>query len=139
MAQPGGLRIRGHRGHPEVRTAFIRFAAWVRMRQRFPTPLPVYLLPGEHVRTIDGRRCSASFFAPLSRRDAPYIRVATGDYPALLRERGRNNALAAFLVSFAHELVHYEQWVRRGAIRERGVSKRASETVRQYSKDVDRP
>ena len=134
-----GLRIRGARGHPDVRSAYIRFGRWLREHRDFPTLLPVYLLPGEQVLTLDGRRCAASFFAPFSRRDAPYIRVATGDYPELRRARGRDNALAAFLHSFAHELLHYEQWVQGRSVSERGIKRRASELVRRYALDVDRP
>lgn len=134
-----GLRIRGHRGHPEVKAAFIRFARWLRSQRSFPTLLPVYLLPGEHVRTIHGEFCSASFFAPDSRADAPYIRVATGDYPALRRKRGRDNALAAMLASFAHELVHYEQWLSGASLNERGVTRRAARTVQAYAASVRRP
>ena len=55
----------------------------------------------------------------------PYIRVATGDHVQLKNERGRDNALAACLNSFAHEFVHYQQWVATREISERGVIRRA--------------
>src|SRR6266581_904740 len=95
-----GLRIRGQRGHPEVRAALIRFASWLRRHRKFPTLLPVYLIAGDQVRTCKGELCSASFFAPDSRLDAPYARIATGDFPRLRRSRGRDSAL-----------VHYDQWL----------------------------
>lgn len=137
--QKVGLRIRGHRGHPEVRASFIRFARWLRSRQSFPTLLPVYLLAGEQLRTVAGEMCSASFFAPHSRRDVPYIRIATGDYPSLEKESGRDDALAAFLTSFADELIHYEQWLRRMELTEQGVVRKAARIVRDYAETVDRP
>ena len=134
-----GLRIRGHRGHPEVKLAFIRFACWLRKNRAFPTLLPVYLIPGTHVRTLDGRLCSASFFAPDSKRDIPYIRVATGDFPTWRRSKGRDGALAAFLCSLAHELVHYDQWLAGVVLTERGVVRNARQTVDRYAMDVRHP
>jgi|SRR5713226_1705352 len=134
-----GLRIRGHRGHPEVRSAFIRFARWLRTARDFPVLLPVYLIPRDHIRSAAGRLCPASFFAPDSPLEVPFVRVATGDFPKLRRSDGRDAALAAFLCSLAHELVHYDQWLAREALTERGVAKKARRTVSQYNMAVDHP
>lgn len=41
----------------------------------------------------------------------PYIRVAAGDYEELLKHYGKDNALAAILLTIAHELTHYFQWI----------------------------
>ena len=134
-----GLRIRGQRGHPEVRAALIRFATWLRRHREFPTLLPVYLIPGDQVRTCEGELCSASFFAPDSKLDAPYARIATGDFPRLRRSRGRDSALAAYLHSLAHELVHYDQWLAGTAPTERGVVQKATRTVERYAMDIRHP
>jgi hypothetical protein len=88
---------------------------------------------------MHGEHVSASFFAPWKRQEEPYIRIATGDYPALKRKRGRDNALAAFVTSLSHEVVHYQQWVETGETSERGVAGRARSMLSQYSKAVDRP
>src|SRR5258706_16255070 len=99
-AKPGqraGLRIRGERGHPVVRRAVVRFAAWLRANYDFPVRVPVYLSPHDRVVTIDGSVGTASFFAPWNRHVEPYIRIATGDYPRERAERGRDNALASYL------------------------------------------
>ena len=134
-----GVRIRGARGHPEVRRAFIRFARWLRKEYDFPIRVPVYLFPSEQIITMHGDRVSASFFAPFDRSVEPFIRVATGDYVQLKKERGRDNALAACLNSFAHEFVHYQQWVATGEIGERGVIRRAQSIVDRYAMTTDRP
>jgi hypothetical protein len=134
-----GVRIRGARGHPEVRAAFVRFARWLRHEYEFPVRVPVYLFPGEHIVTVNGDRVSASFFAPDDRNEEPYIRIATGDFGELRKERGRDNALAAFLHSFAHELVHYQQWLAAGELSERGVVRRARRIVERYALSTDRP
>jgi hypothetical protein len=88
---------------------------------------------------MHGECVAASFFAPWKRHEEPFIRIATGDYPALKRERGRDNALAAFITSLSHEVVHYRQWVETGEISERGVASRARSMLRRYADTVDRP
>jgi hypothetical protein len=91
------------------------------------------------VKTVDGELCSASFFAPWSRDEEPYIRIATGDYRELKEEEGRDNALAAFIVSMSHEVVHYQRWVETGEIWERGVARKALGMLRRYSSTVAHP
>lgn len=139
MPKRSGLRIRGHRGHPHVRAALVRYARWLRLQFDFPVHVPVYLLPGQVVRTMHGEECSASIFLPWSRRQEPYIRIATGDYPQLHRERGRHNALAAYLVSLSHEVLHYRQWIETGRSSERGVAVKASGLVKRYAESVAFP
>ena len=138
-ATRAGLRVRGHRGHPVARQAIIRFCIWVREHHEFPIRVPVYLYGRAYVRTRNGERVSATFFAPFDRNVEPYIRISTGDYPALRSELGRNNALASILCSVAHELVHYWQWVETGKIWERGVRKKARSIVDGYAETTDRP
>lgn len=134
-----GLRICGSRGHREVTAALLRFAKWMRLNYAFPIRVPVYLSPRERIITCDGKFVAASFFAPWDRNVEPYIRIATVDYPSLKSERGRDNALAAILISFAHEVVHYRQWVETGEVWERGVARKASAMVRRYAMTVDHP
>ena len=138
-ATRSGLRVRGHRGDPVVRRALVRFAQWYRSHYECPVRVPVYLHPRPHVVTLRGTKAAASFFAPWSRAVEPYIRVATGDYGTLRAERGRDNALASFICSLAHELVHYQQWVTTGNIWERGVALQASAVLRQYEATRARP
>ena len=101
--------------------------------------MPVYLSPHEEIRSIDGQLVSASFFAPWDRNLDPYIRIATGDYRQLRRKWGRDNALAAYIVSLSHEVVHYQQWVTTNEMHERGVIRRATSMMRRYATTVDRP
>lgn len=133
-----GIRIRGHRGHPDVRDALIRYAQWLRREYDFPIRVPVYLQPGEYI-IADGKQCSAAFFAPFNRNQEPFIRIATGDYSLLQRAEGRDNALASFIVSMSHEVVHYLQWLDTGDCWERGVARRAVSMLRRYEKTVERP
>lgn len=134
-----GIRICGSRGHPVVRRALIHFAKWLRQNIEFPIRVPVYLQPGATLTTIEGEVATASFFAPSDRAVEPYIRIATGDYPELQRELGRDNALACFLYSLAHEVLHYRQWVEMGDTWEKGVTAKASRLVDRYAKTRAHP
>jgi hypothetical protein len=134
-----GLRIRGNRGNPVVRRALIRFSRWLRAEFDFPIRVLVYLFQSDHIITQDGEKVSASFFAPYQRDVEPYIRIATGDYVSLSKEVGRDNALAAYLCSLAHEIVHYRQWIETGETWERGVCLKARKLVDIYAMTVDHP
>jgi hypothetical protein len=88
---------------------------------------------------MKGELVSPSIFLPWNRRVEPYIRVARGDYDELRRGRGRDNALAAYLHSLSHEIVHYRQWIETGDASERGVVSRARRLVESYARTVDHP
>jgi hypothetical protein len=117
----------------------IRFARWLRTEFDFPIRVPVYLSMRERLVTIHGEVVTASFFAPWEITVEPYIRIATGDYAKELAARGRDNALASYLGSLAHEVLHYQQWIRGEEPVEDGVHNEASAIVDRYALTVDRP
>ena len=80
-----------------------------------------------------------SFVAPFDRNVEPYIRIATGDYPAIRRERGRDNALAEMIGCLGHEIIHYQQWIATGELWERGVGRQKTTLLHRYSSTVDHP
>jgi hypothetical protein len=134
-----GLRIRGQRGHPSVREALKRFARWLRQEYYFPIRVPVYLNKHRSFVTIEGEEVTASFFAPYDRNIEPYIRIATGDYEELVVKYGKNDALASYLCSLAHEIVHYRQWIADGNTSEEGVEEEADAILQRYAQTVDVP
>ncbi|WP_146536934.1 hypothetical protein [Rubripirellula reticaptiva] len=135
----GGLRIRGHRASTDVRDAIVRFSRWLRTAYTFPVRCPVYLSPHAELTTMHGTTASATFFAPWQPNVEPYIRIATGDYRRPSATRDRDDALASYLHSLAHELVHYWQWIDTGNITERGVIVRATKIVDRYALTTDHP
>ncbi|MDA1935549.1 hypothetical protein MKX99_28790 [Bacillus sp. FSL R9-9863] len=108
-----GLRIRCEQGvHPEVRRACLKFGKWLREEFEFPIRVVVYLKKDYQIKSqVDKELVSGTFFGPFNKSEEPYIRIATGDYLELLEENGQDNALAAILGTFAHELGHYYQWI----------------------------
>ena len=105
----------------------------------FPIRVPVYLSPEETIRTQSGERVSASFFAPYDKNVEPFIRIATGDYFGDKRKRGKDNALTSILFSFAHEVIHYEQWLADRELCEKEAVRGAGKLLRLYRKAVARP
>ncbi len=139
-----GLRIRYRADvDPEVRAAFMRFADWLRAKYRFPLRVAVYVKGTRTVRAMDGDMVVGTFFEPYSYSDEPYIRLATGDYRELAERRGRDNALAALLVTFAHELTHYFQWINGRTLdddaREKEALRCARRVLADYAEDCNRP
>ncbi|MDG0795068.1 hypothetical protein OMP38_32755 [Cohnella ginsengisoli] len=135
-----GLRIRSLSGvHPEVRRACLEFAKWLRHSMEFPIRVIVYLKKDYRIRTRARQQVTASFFAPYDKNDEPYIRVATGDYEESLIEVGKDNALAGYLHSIAHELVHYQQWLADAPFSERQAVSRAKKVVWLYAQTREHP
>jgi len=135
-----GLRIQGARGHPVVRRALIRYARWLRVNYDFPIRVPVYLSPQARIIGFEGDLLTAAFvMIPGDHSYEPYISIATGDYPSLRKECGRDDALAAFLCSLSHEVVHYRQWIETGDTWEQGVWNRAAAMVSRYASTVAHP
>ena len=116
-----------------MRRALVRYLKWLRERYEFPMRVPVYLSPKRRIITVHGEEASASFFAPWDRREEPYIRLATGDYRELSRELGRDDALAEFVCSLSHEVLHYQQWIAGEPLTERGIPRRAVRMLRAYA------
>ena len=96
---------------PEVRRACKDFAKWVRQEYYFPVRIPVYVKSAVRIKAKDGDRVCGTFWRPDDYNEEPYARIATGDYPQLREKRGTYNALAEILLSMAHELTHYFQWI----------------------------
>ncbi len=134
-----GLRIIGRRGNQEVKTCLVRYAVWLRCHFEFPIRVPVYLHSKITITTVNGDDVAASFFAPFSAFEEPYIRVATGDYNELVTKYGRDDVLASYIVSLSHEIIHYQQWIETGNTWERGVPQKALAMLRRYEKTTDHP
>lgn len=92
---------------------------------------------------MDGELVSATFFEPVNRQDEPYARIATGDYQQLKEKIGRDNALASILLSVAHELTHYFQWINDIRLTAIGEERQASRYARfildEYADVVEHP
>ena len=84
-----------------------------------------------------------TFFEPFLSSDEPHIRIATGDYNELENEVGKDNALASILLSLAHELTHYYQWINNIQLtpvgRERQAARYANYIIDEYASTREHP
>lgn len=107
-----GLRLRCEKNvDPEVKRACKEFCKWLRKEYKFPIRVVIYLKEKCTVKAMDGEEVSAIFFRPDDKYVEPYIKVSTGDYIESVNECGKDNTLAGYLHSIAHELTHYYQWI----------------------------
>ena len=123
--------------------ACLRFCAWLRTEYFFPIRIPIYFKQAARIKAMDGELVSATFFEPVNRQDEPYARIATGDYQQLKEKIGRDNALASILLSVAHELTHYFQWINDIRLTAIGEERQASRYARfildEYADVVEHP
>lgn len=139
-----GLQLKSNSGVDiEVRAACKEFCKWLRNEFSFPIRVPIYLKSAERIKATDGDLVCRTFFEPNDRFVEPYIRIATGDYEELREKYGRDDALATILRSFAHEIVHYLQWIngfeQTDTEAERQAERYSKEILNMYAKTREHP
>ncbi|MFD9625933.1 hypothetical protein [Peribacillus muralis] len=134
-----GLRIRCEKGvHPEVRTVCLNFGRWLRKNMDFPIRVVVYLKSDYQIKTRTTKEyVAATFLAPYAKEVEPYIRIATGDYDELIQDRGKVDALYAMLDTIAHELIHYQQWIKDEKMDENEAEEKGFKLVDMYSESIE--
>lgn len=135
-----GLRVRVESGTiPEVRSAILNFAKWLRLNYDFPIRLPIYVKKAKQIKSMSGEMVFGTFFAPYDKTIEPYIRLATGDYWDDRYEWGRDEALASILHTLAHEIVHYQQWLKDKDLDCRNSRLRATKMLKAYANTREHP
>ena len=125
-----GLRFRFEKNvDASVRKAILDFSHWMKQNYAFPLRVVVYVKHKERIKACDGESVCGTFFRPYTYGVEPYIRIATGDYSVLKKQIGRDNALASILVSLAHELTHYYQYINKTEQTLRGEEIQAGRTA----------
>lgn len=117
---------------PEVREHLDKFAKWLRREFVFPLRVNVYVKAARWIKAQDGDMVVGTILRPADYHECPYIRLATGDYPDLVMELGRDRAILAILHTFAHELTHYYQHINALALTDRGEERQA----KSYADDI---
>ena len=126
----------------EVRTACLEFSKWLRLKYHFPVRIIVYVKSSEFIKSIYGEQVYGTCWRPYDKCQYPYIHIATGDYPKLRIERGRDNALACILNCIAIMLTHYYQWIDDFEDIDNEVKHAeycAKTIIKEYSKTRDHP
>ena len=139
-----GMRLRCDKNiNPEVKRACKEFCKWLRTEYEFPVRIPIYLKNSSMIRAMDGEMVSATFFGPFDKYQEPYIRVAVGDYEELLEKKKKDNILASYICSIAHELTHYYQWINGVELtsigEERQANRHANLILNEYAETREHP
>lgn len=132
MGTREGLRLRFNNIDDIVRSELLNFSKWLRRDLDFPIRVVVYVKNTKQIKNMEGDYVYGTFFGPFDKSLEPYIRVATGDYFDLIQEIGPVSAIKAILHGFAHEIVHYQQWVMDEDYDERKANYRATRLVNRY-------
>jgi hypothetical protein len=104
----------------------------------FPIRVVVYLKSDYQIKNRTTKEyVTATFFAPYDKDVEPYIRVATGDYDELIQNRGKVDALYDKLDSIAHELIHYQQWIKDEKMDENEAEEKGIKLVDRYSESIE--
>ena len=139
-----GLRVRVEKGvDKEVRRSCIEFTRWLRKEYCFPIRVVIYIKKAPYIKAMDGDYVVGTFFRPFDYYTEPYIRVATGDYKDLCCKWGKESALTAILLTIAHELTHYFQWINNILLTSIGEERQATRYSRiildEYAETRDYP
>jgi hypothetical protein len=107
----------------------LEFANWVRNKIDFPIPLKIYMKNVYKIKnSITNEYVYATFWAPKSKNDEPYIRIAA----RISDGSEKFDSVFSILSTFAHELIHYYQWVNDKKLYENEAKKKGAELVEEY-------
>ena len=139
-----GILIRFEKGvDPEVKRAIQEMTKWLRQEYVFPKRVKVYVFARYSIKASNGEQVCGTFFRPADRDIEPYIRISTGDYPKLLTERGKDNALAAILFTLLQQFTYYFQWLNNLDLTLIGETRQATNHARKilslYAETRDHP
>lgn len=140
-----GLRMRFDKDiDSEVRRACKGFAAFLRREYFFPIRIVVYIKNKYKIVAMDGDEVYGVFWSMYDDYNIePSIRVAAGDYNDLCQKWGKDSALTAILLTIAHELTHYFQWINSLKLTEIGQERQATKYARyildEYAETREHP
>ncbi|SFS64009.1 HEAT repeat domain-containing protein [Marininema halotolerans] len=128
------------RSYPEVqaqfRIPFQLFAKWIRKKRSFPIRVVVYLYKEDWIINRSGEEVAGLFFAPYDKNEEPYIKVATGDFNSIDSDCEEGMGIYAYLQVFAHEVVHYEQWLHDHPFDEEEADSKSEKMVDEFIDDM---
>lgn len=140
-----GLRLKFDKDvDVEVRRACKEFAVFLRKEYFFPIRVVVYIKNKSKIIAMDGDKVYGTFWCMEDDYTVePHIRVAAGDYKDLCIKWGKDSALTAILLTIAHELTHYYQWINSLRLtpigQERQATKYARYILDEYAETREHP
>ncbi len=119
--------------NPYIKLAFKEFRKWLKNKISFPIKINIYVTSSYRVVTKKQIKATGIFTIPSTKNKYPFIKLATADFEDLKSEVGYYNGMMSILHTFAHEVIHYQQWIREQSFNERLADKEATKLVEEYS------
>ncbi len=123
----------------EVKRACICLTRWLRREYEFPKRIDIYYDNSTSVTSMTGEKCCSLIHLPEYLDEEVYAIIATGDYESLLKEKGKDNALAPQLASTLRILSFYFQWLKDEPDDKRKAYYFAREILYDYAETRDHP
>lgn len=129
-----GLRIRCvDRIEPQLKDIIIEFGTWLRKKINFPNRLFIYVRNKYKSKTNSDENFLASFFAPYNKDSNPYIRIDIENHK--VEGNDSKEFRHSILISIAHEIVHYMQWIGNISFYEKEAEDKSEQLVEQFLED----
>jgi len=119
----------------EIKLACKEFAKWLKISMSFNTVIKVYISEEYKVITKKHIRASGIFGTPTYKY--PYIKLATGDFKKMKQKYGEYSAIMSIIDTFAHEIIHYKQWIENTPFKEKQADKEGRKLVEAFSEYKD--
>lgn len=108
---------------------------WLLKTTSFPRKLSIHLINESELMTSKGEAATGSFFAPYDPAKLSKIKIAVGDFIDESKEYGVSLVLQNYYYTYAHEIIHYQQWIEEKPFREREAVSKAEDMIDQFVKD----
>ncbi|SFS76386.1 HEAT repeat domain-containing protein [Marininema halotolerans] len=131
-----GLYTRSYGVQDQFKVPLQLFAVWLRKKRSFPIRVVAYLYKEEFIINKKGEKVVGLFFAPDDKNEEPYIKIATGDFQNIDFDCEEGMEIYSYLQVFAHEIVHYEQWINDQPFNEEEADVKSEEMVYKFIDDI---
>ncbi|PJI07265.1 MULTISPECIES: tetratricopeptide repeat protein [Clostridium] len=130
----GGLRIR-YESHMDLqlKDIIIEFARWLRKKYIFPIRLTIYIRYEYKSKANNSDKFLASFLEPDSEKYNPHIRVEVKNHRDDVDDT--NEFRKYILISIAHEIIHYMQWIKKVDFCEKEAEYKSEKLVQLFIKE----
>lgn len=116
-----------------IKLAYKEFNKWIKTYMNLVKVLHVFIKEDYNILSRNKESAIGLFGYPNGRNKYPYIKLAIGDFEDLCFKNGEYIAIMSILHTYAHELVHFEQWLDNKPSLEKKADKKATKLVEDFS------
>ena len=117
----------------KIKLACKEFAKWLKINMTFIVEIKVYISEDYKVITKKHIRACGIFGTASQENKYSYIKLATGDFKQMEEKDGEYSAIMTIIDTFAHEIIHYKQWIENTPYKEKEADKEGRKLVEAFS------